>query len=94
MPKGLYCRTQADTRQTAKQPSGGEFRACVQLFAFILFVVFRPKVSPPLMSRTVDACYWAQSANDKEHVRTPIRSVLYFNPSSVINLRFFHGQVE
>jgi hypothetical protein len=43
MPKGLYCRTQADTRQTAKQPSGGEFRPCAQLFVFILFVFFSPE---------------------------------------------------
>jgi hypothetical protein len=74
MPKGLYCRTQADTRQTARQTSDGEIRACVQLLVFILFVVFRPKVSPRLMSRTVDAGYRAQSANDKEQVRTHDRS--------------------
>jgi hypothetical protein len=30
----------------------------------------------------------------KEQARTLTRSVLYFSPSSIINVRFFHGQVE
>jgi hypothetical protein len=35
MLQGLYCRTHADTRQIAKQPNGGEFRACGQKFFFV-----------------------------------------------------------
>jgi hypothetical protein len=35
MQPSLYCRTHADTRQIAKQSSGGEFRACGQKFFFV-----------------------------------------------------------
>jgi hypothetical protein len=35
MQSGLCCRTHADTRQIAKQSSGGEFRACGQKFFFV-----------------------------------------------------------
>jgi hypothetical protein len=57
MPPVLYCRTQAETRLIARLISGGEFRACAQLFFFILFAarMFRPKapdVSPRGMSST------------------------------------------
>jgi hypothetical protein len=48
MPSGLYCRTRADTRQTARQTSDGEFRACVQLFVFILFAFFARPFRPDL----------------------------------------------
>ena len=94
MPKGLYCRTQADTRQAAKQPSGGEFRACVQLFVFILFVIFARKFRPDLCRERRTPVTGLSQKMIKKQLRTLIRSVLYFSPSSVINLRFFHGQVE
>jgi hypothetical protein len=40
------------------------------IIRFYSFCFFRPKVSPRLMSRTADAGYRAQSANDKEQART------------------------
>jgi hypothetical protein len=44
MLPGLYCRTQADTRLAAKQPSGGEFRACAQKILLFFFArMFRPE---------------------------------------------------
>ena len=94
-PKSLYCRTQAVTWQTTKQPSGGEFRACVQLIRFYSFCYSCPKISPRLMSRTAGRLLPGSVRKMiKKQLRTLIRSVLYINPSSVINLRFFHGQVE
>jgi hypothetical protein len=89
LPPVLYYRTQADTRLIAKQTSGGEFRACAQ--EILLF--FSPRCFAHSYVED-DGRLQPGLASDKKQARTLIRSVLYFNPSSIINLRFFPRQVE
>jgi len=60
----------------------------------LFFLLFLPENFTPTYVENGGRLLPGSVRNDKEQVRTLIRSVLYFSPSSVINLRFFHGQVE
>ena len=95
MPKGLYCHTRADTLQTARQTSDGEFRACVQFIRFILFVIIARKFRPDLCrGRRTPVTGLSQKMIKNKCGRMIVHSVPYFSPLSIINLRFFHSQVE
>jgi hypothetical protein len=103
MPKGLcsLCRKvfivalKPIHGRPPSNPAGANF-ALAPNYSYLFFLFFFARTFRPdiCRGRWTPVTGRSQQMIKNKRGRTIVRSALYFSPSSIINLRFFHGQVE